>query len=73
MIAWLVCGCSGLLMALVQTLTRGVDSLAGLSVESWRSESEKRPVRLTELFFQRSDLFQGLSIGRQGETVDGVI
>ena len=37
------------------------------------SESEERSIRLTELFFQRFDLFQGFGVRRQWKTIDRVI
>jgi len=76
MIARLVSGCSVSLGVPVLTLTRGVDSSVGLKrrvMDVGGSEPEEQSIRLTELLFQCFDLFQGFGIGRQGETIDGVV
>jgi len=76
MIARLVSGCLVSLAAPVLTLTRGVDPSVGLKTRVMNvggPESEERSTRLTELFFQRFDLFQGFGIRRQGETIDRVV
>jgi len=72
----LVSGRSELLTVLLWNPFRRVDSLIGLNTRAMRmrgSESEKRPVPLTELFLKRFDLFQRASIRGQREAIDGVI
>jgi len=76
MIAPLAFGCSVSLAAPVRTLTHEVDSSVGLKtrvMDVGGSKSEERTIRLTELLFQRFDLFQGFCIRRKGETIDGVV